>query len=173
MLIRADLVEAQVVVAGVDEPLDRLENGSDVRPARHRLGGVRLGDRLGNLLEVGPRREVFEAGSFVVLVLGSANRDPAHRGPTADDPDLTREGAAHHVAFGGGAHHCLGAALPRLEGQVAIGRLIERFPRLELAGLPPGTAGSTCAVWPRCRRRWAWPERGQQQGGQGEPGGDR
>jgi len=47
--------------------------------------------------------------------------------------DLTRTGAAQHLAFASGIHHCLGAALARLEGRVALGSLITRFPDLELA----------------------------------------
>jgi cytochrome P450 len=85
-------------------------------------------------LEVGGR--TIEPGNFVVLVLASANRDPAHWGNDADRVDLRRPDAADHVSFGGGAHHCLGAALARLEGEVALGSLIRRFPRLELAGEP-------------------------------------
>jgi pimeloyl-[acyl-carrier protein] synthase len=74
------------------------------------------------------------AGDEILLVLGAANRDPAvfvepHR------LDVTRD-ARRHVAFGGGIHHCLGAALARLEGQVALAALLARFPRLELAGQP-------------------------------------
>jgi cytochrome P450 len=78
----------------------------------------------------------IEKGSFVACVIGSANRDPAHWGETADDLDIGRQGASGHVAFGGGAHYCLGAALARLEGQVAIGSLVSRFPDMELAGEP-------------------------------------
>jgi len=40
------------------------------------------------------------------------------------------------VSFGSGVHHCLGAALARLEGQEAIGRLVRRFPNIERAGEP-------------------------------------
>ena len=65
--------------------------------------------------------------------LGSANRDEAHWGADAAELDLTRAGAAQHVSFGSGVHHCLGATLARVEGQVAIGSLIRRFPDLELA----------------------------------------
>jgi cytochrome P450 len=76
----------------------------------------------------------IEAGAFVVLSLASSNRDPAKWGPTADQVDITRPNAADHVSFGGGHHLCLGAHLARLEGAVAISRLIERFPNLDLAG---------------------------------------
>ncbi|MGH9243655.1 MAG: cytochrome P450 [Acidimicrobiales bacterium] len=76
------------------------------------------------------------AGSFVVLILASANRDPDHWGPTADELDLARDGASHHASFGGGGHYCLGAALARMEGQVVVGTLVRRFPRLDLAGEP-------------------------------------
>jgi cytochrome P450 len=77
-------------------------------------------------------------GSFVLAGLASANRDPERWGPTVDDLDLGREVAGQHLAFGSGAHFCLGAALARLEGQVAIGRLIRRFDALDIAD--PGLA---------------------------------
>jgi cytochrome P450 len=73
------------------------------------------------------------AGSVVLLGLGAANRDPDKWGPTADQVDLFREGANTHVSFGGGPHHCLGAALARLEAQIALPRLVRRFPRMEPA----------------------------------------
>jgi cytochrome P450 len=76
---------------------------------------------------------VIEPGSFVLTGLGSANHDPAEWGDRADDLDLGRDGAGHHQSFGGGAHYCLGAALARLEGQAALGALVRRFPRMELA----------------------------------------
>jgi cytochrome P450 len=73
------------------------------------------------------------SGTFTMTGLGAANRDPAKWGPTANDLDLGREGAAAHVAFGSGVHHCLGAALARLEGRSAIPALFRRFPDLALA----------------------------------------
>jgi cytochrome P450 len=88
------------------------------------------------LVEVAIEDKVIEPGSFVALGLAAANRDPAHWGETADELDIRREGAGQHVSFGGGPHYCLGAALARLEGQVAIGGLIRRFASLELAGEP-------------------------------------
>jgi cytochrome P450 len=85
------------------------------------------------ITDVAIRDRVIPAHSFVLTSLASANRDADHFGPTADDLDLTRSDAGQHVAFGGGIHHCLGAALARLEGQVAIGNLVRRYPHLELA----------------------------------------
>ena len=75
------------------------------------------------------------AGDEIVLVLGAANRDPAVFAG-AGTLDVTRADAHRHVAFGGGIHHCLGAALARLEGQVAFAALLSRLGRLELAGEP-------------------------------------
>jgi cytochrome P450 len=75
-------------------------------------------------------------GDLVMTVLGSANRDPAKWGPTADELDLGREGAGTHLSFGSGIHHCLGAALARLEGAEAVPALVRRFPGLELAEEP-------------------------------------
>ncbi|MBO0729365.1 MAG: cytochrome P450 [Acidimicrobiaceae bacterium] len=80
--------------------------------------------------------QTIEPGAFVLLGLGSANRDQAHWGDTADELDIGRTGANAHMAFGGGHHHCLGAALARLEGQVAIGSLARAFPHMELAAEP-------------------------------------
>ncbi|MFI7317296.1 cytochrome P450 [Streptomyces venezuelae] len=71
------------------------------------------------------------AGETVLLSLGSANRDPA-RFPDPDRLDLDRA-TAGHVALGHGIHHCLGAPLARLETEIAVGALVERFPRLALA----------------------------------------
>lgn len=75
-------------------------------------------------------------GDLVMTCLGAANRDPAKFGPDAEDLRLDRPDAREHVSFGSGVHHCLGAALARLEGQEAIGRLVRRFPAIERAGAP-------------------------------------
>jgi cytochrome P450 len=76
---------------------------------------------------------VVPAGSVALACLGSANRDPQRWGDHAESLDLTRVDAREAVSFGGGVHHCLGSALARLEGQVAIGALVRRFPQMELA----------------------------------------
>ncbi|HEY4019680.1 MAG TPA: cytochrome P450 [Pseudonocardiaceae bacterium] len=74
------------------------------------------------------------AGEFVEVLLGGANRDPE----VFDHPDSfdVRRKSASHLAFGHGIHHCVGAPLARLEGQIAIGRLLARFPDLALAVEP-------------------------------------
>ncbi len=78
----------------------------------------------------------IEPGTFVMAMTAAANRDPARWGDDADDFDITRDGANHHLSFGSGIHHCLGAALARMEAQVAIGTLVQRYPDLGLADEP-------------------------------------
>ncbi|MDP9342792.1 MAG: cytochrome P450 [Actinomycetota bacterium] len=73
-------------------------------------------------------------GSEVVGLLGAANRDP-DQFPDPDRLDLGRK-ENRHIAFGSGIHFCLGAALARVEGQVALGQLVRRFPDMSLAGDP-------------------------------------
>lgn len=85
-------------------------------------------------VEVGGKQ--IPAGTFVACVIASANRDPRQWGDTADVVDVGRSGAEKHLAFGGGVHHCLGAALARLEGRVAIGTVVRRFPAVEISGEP-------------------------------------
>lgn len=74
------------------------------------------------------------AGAFVIASLASANRDEEYWGPDADTLRVDREKARSHVSFGSGTHHCLGAALARMEAGIALKRLVERFPALELDG---------------------------------------
>jgi len=70
------------------------------------------------------------SGSPVIMLLGSANRDPAQY----QDPDRLDIGRQNvrPISFGGGIHHCLGAQLARLEAELVFTALIERLPTLEL-----------------------------------------
>jgi cytochrome P450 len=78
--------------------------------------------------------QTIERGDNVIVILGSANRDPA-RFKRADELDLERPDNKH-LAFGRGSHYCLGAPLARLEGEIAVSTLLRRFPALRLA-VPP------------------------------------
>ena len=74
------------------------------------------------------------AGTLVTLGIGAANRDPA-RFPEPDRLDLGRA-PNKHLAFITGIHACAGMWLARMEGRVALGRLVARFPNLRAAGPP-------------------------------------
>lgn len=74
------------------------------------------------------------SGTKVVLVLGAANRDPRrYAEPDRFDPDRA---AGQPLSFGAGSHFCLGAPLSRMEAQIALPRLLRRFPLLAPAGPP-------------------------------------
>lgn len=76
----------------------------------------------------------LQRGDFVTLGIGAANRDPAvFERPHA--LDVTRK-PNPHLAFGQGPHACAGMNVARLEARIAFGRLLQRCPRLELAGPP-------------------------------------
>ena len=79
--------------------------------------------------------QVIPRGSEVALLFGSANRDPARFGPTADALDLTREDNPH-ITFGAGIHYCLGAPLARVELSAIFAELLHRAPSLRLAEDP-------------------------------------
>jgi len=79
------------------------------------------------------------AGALVVLPLGAANRDPAQF-PEPDALRLDRP-TNRHVSFAPGVHHCLGAALARLQLEVGLRVLLERFPRLTAVGAPDWQRG--------------------------------
>ena len=74
-------------------------------------------------------------GSLIIAHLGGANRDPA----VFDDPDrfdVARSGADRHVSFSSGIHYCLGAALAKMEGEVGLRALFQRFPGMSADGSP-------------------------------------
>jgi cytochrome P450 len=70
---------------------------------------------------------------MVITLLGAANRDPeVYQHPNTFD--ISREGAAPHLAFSGGIHYCLGQPLARLETTIALQMLAERMTQLSIKG---------------------------------------
>ena len=74
------------------------------------------------------------AATYLTIGIGAANRDPAEF-PDPDRLDIARE-PNRHLAFGSGPHVCIGLNVARLEGRIAIGRFLARFPEYRLAGEP-------------------------------------
>jgi cytochrome P450 len=74
--------------------------------------------------------QVVPAGSFMVTLTPSANRDE-RRFTDPDRFDVRRQ-IEHHLSFGFGAHYCLGQALARLEGRIVLGEVLQRFPEWDL-----------------------------------------
>ena len=114
---RRDLVEnRQLVPAAIEEVL-RFESPS---PVQGRCTTV----------DVEHYGQTVPAGSVVLMLNGSANRD--HR--KFDEPDTfdIRRDIDHHLAFGYGIHFCLGAALARIEGRVALDEVLNRWPDWEV-----------------------------------------
>jgi cytochrome P450 len=78
---------------------------------------------------------VIPAGHRVLTLLGAANRDAS----VFENPDtlqLDREGSARHLSFAQGIHYCLGAALARLEAQVALGTMVRRYENWDVLETP-------------------------------------
>lgn len=75
--------------------------------------------------------QTMKAGDSVLLVIGAANHDDREFGPTAEEFNIHRR-PDRHLAFGYGAHFCLGAALARMEGKVALEEIFRRVPDYEV-----------------------------------------
>jgi len=112
--------EPSLIDGAVEECL-RMESSNQLGNRRATrdttLGGVAMAD-----------------GTYVHIGIGAANRDPAQF-PDPDRLDLRRQ-PNRHLAFGTGIHACAGMSLARMEGQVAIGKLVQRFRTIEQAGAP-------------------------------------
>jgi cytochrome P450 len=98
---------------------------------------------------------IVRRGESVMCLLGAANRDPeVYAEP--DRLDITRTGV-RPLSFGGGIHHCLGAQLARIEGEIAFRRLAERLPKLTLDDIEQPTWKPTITLrgLTRLPARWS------------------
>lgn len=122
---RAGLAARPELIRSAVEEILRYESsnqlGNRVTTQAVELGGVAL-----------------PAGARLTLCIGAANRDPAQF-PDPDRFDIARQ-PNRHLAFGTGIHQCAGMTLARLEGAVALGRFLARFPAYRLDG-PPERGG--------------------------------
>ncbi|HTU38350.1 MAG TPA: cytochrome P450 [Acidimicrobiales bacterium] len=114
---RAELVADRSLIPNAIEELLRFESPSPVQ-SRYVARDVEVSG------------QTVPAGSVMVLLNGSANRDERHF-TDGDSFDIHRE-VGRHQAFGYGIHLCLGAALARLEGRVALDEVLSRFPEWEV-----------------------------------------
>jgi cytochrome P450 len=116
-----DLRAQPDALASAVEEFLRMESSNQLGNRRAtrdiRLGGVEM-----------------KSGSYVHICIGAANRDPAQFADP-DRLDIRRE-PNRHLAFATGIHACAGMSLARMEAQVAIGRLLQHFARIEPAGTP-------------------------------------
>jgi cytochrome P450 len=116
---KARLIELPELIATAVEEFLRIESsnqlGNRITTAATEIAGVALAQ-----------------GTMVTLCIGAANRDQA----VFTDPDRLdiARSPNRHVAFGSGIHQCVGMGLARLEGRVAIGRFVARFPHYRLEG---------------------------------------
>lgn len=110
---RAELVADPSLIPGAIEELLRFE------PPGHAIGRYVTRD-------VEFHGQTVPAGSAMMFIIASANRDPA-RYPDPNAFDVRRR-IGQQLTFGLGGHYCLGAALARLEGRVALEEILKRFP---------------------------------------------
>jgi cytochrome P450 len=91
--------------------------------------------------------QTVPAGSAMLLMLAAANRDNRQFPPDGDVFDIHRQ-AAQHLGFGRGAHYCLGSALARLEGRIALEEILKRFPEWDIdSGAAKLTSTSAVRGW--------------------------
>jgi len=112
-------------------------NPALIRSAVEEILRFESSNQLGNRVTSAPAEVggvMLPAGTFLTIGIGAANRDPAEFA-NPDLFDIARE-PNRHLAFGSGAHVCAGLNIARLEGRIAIGRLLARFPGYRLAGTP-------------------------------------
>lgn len=111
---RRRLVDDRSLVPGAVEEILRFEPPA-LQAARYVTRDVEFHD------------SAVPAGSAIILLIGAANRDERRFGVNADQFDVTRA-PRQHLTFGVGAHYCLGNALARIEGRIALEEIMNRFP---------------------------------------------
>ncbi len=115
---RADLLADPALIGPVVEEVLRMESSNQ------------FGNRL-TVEDLSLYGHDIAAGTDLHLCIGAANRDPeAFVAPNSFQADRRRN---KHLAFGSGAHTCVGLTLARMEGQVALARLLSRFPDYQIA----------------------------------------
>jgi cytochrome P450 len=114
------VADPDLIKAAVEEFL-RFESSNQL--------GNRISTREGDVGGV-----MMPAGTLITMCIGAANRDPSQFSDP-DRMDIARN-PNRHLAFGFGIHQCAGMSLARLEGRVAIGRFLARFPDYQFAGEP-------------------------------------
>jgi cytochrome P450 len=123
---RREIVEDRSLINNAIEELLRFESP-----------GVQIGRYVPEAVEA--YGQTIPAGACMLFIVSAANRDE-RRWPDADRFDIHRE-IGPHLAFGYGIHFCLGAALARLQGRIALDELLNRFPTwdvdLERAKIAP------------------------------------
>ncbi|RMF11800.1 MAG: cytochrome P450 [Alphaproteobacteria bacterium] len=106
-----------------------------IKPAVEEFLRFESSNQLGNRIttcEVEIGGVVMPPETQITLCIGAANRDPEEF-PDPDRLDISRS-PNRHLAFGAGAHACAGMSLARMEGQIAIGRMLKRFSKIERNG---------------------------------------
>ncbi|MFF3567384.1 cytochrome P450 [Nocardia jiangxiensis] len=115
---RRQLVQDPKLIPNAVEELLRFETPAP-HVARHVTRDVELYGR------------TVPQGSAMMLLIGAANRDHRHFAPDGDVFDIHRD-TRQHLTFSVGTHYCLGSALARLEGRIALEEILKRFPEWEV-----------------------------------------